>query len=112
MTAAVNQEPTPAAPAALQPILEAKGISKAFGHVQALDNVNFGHYSSEVVALIGDNGAGKSTLVRILSGMYHKDAGQIYFEGKPVEFRGPKDADSSPASRLSIKTWPWWMSRT
>jgi ABC-type sugar transport system ATPase subunit len=76
-----------------QPILEAKGISKAFGHVQALDNVDFELYPAEVAALIGDNGAGKSTLVKILSGIYHKDAGQIYIDGQPVEIRGPKDAE-------------------
>jgi ABC-type sugar transport system ATPase subunit len=76
-----------------RPILETKGISKAFGHVQALYNVDFELYPAEVVALIGDNGAGKSTLVKILSGIYHKDAGQIYFEGKPVEFRTPTDAE-------------------
>ena len=76
-----------------QPILEAKGVSKAFGHVQALDNVDFELYPAEVVALVGDNGAGKSTLVKILSGIYRMDSGQIYFEGQPVELRGPKDAE-------------------
>lgn len=76
-----------------QPLLEAKGISKAFGHVRALDNVDFELYPAEVVALIGDNGAGKSTLVKILSGIYRKDAGQIYVDGKPVEIHGPKDAE-------------------
>ena len=76
-----------------QPILEAKGISKAFGHVQALDNVDFELYPAEVVALIGDNGAGKSTLVKILSGIYRKDSGQLFFEGQPIELRGPKDAE-------------------
>jgi ABC-type sugar transport system ATPase subunit len=87
------QTPTPAAAPEQKPILEATGISKAFGHVQALNNVNFELFPAEVVALIGDNGAGKSTLVKILSGIYHKDAGQIYVDGKPVEFRGPKDAE-------------------
>jgi ABC-type sugar transport system ATPase subunit len=76
-----------------KPILEAKGISKSFGHVQALDDVDFEMYPSEVAALIGDNGAGKSTLIKILSGIYRKDAGQIYLEGEPVEIRGPKDAE-------------------
>ena len=89
----VRQEPAQAAAPERKPILEAKGISKAFGHVQALNNVDFELYPAEVVALIGDNGAGKSTLVKILSGIYHKDAGQIYFEGKPVEIHGPKDAE-------------------
>lgn len=93
MTDGVNQRPTQANGATRQPILEAKGISKAFGHVQALDQVDFELYPGEVVALIGDNGAGKSTLVKILSGIYHKDAGQIYFEGQPIDLRGPKDAE-------------------
>ena len=89
----MKPEPAPVADRERQPILEAKSISKAFGHVQALRNVDFELYPTEVVALIGDNGAGKSTLVKILSGIYHKDTGQIYVDGKPVEFRGPKDAE-------------------
>ena len=93
MTDVVTEERLEVGAAGRQPILEAKGISKAFGHVQALDNVDFELYAAEVVALIGDNGAGKSTLVKILSGVYHKDAGQIYVDGKPVEIRGPKDAE-------------------
>ncbi|MGL4649471.1 MAG: ATP-binding cassette domain-containing protein [Caldilineaceae bacterium] len=76
-----------------QPLLEAKGISKAFGHVQALSNVDFELYAGEVVALIGDNGAGKSTLVKILSGIYRKDTGQMFLNGEPIELHGPKDAE-------------------
>jgi ABC-type sugar transport system ATPase subunit len=93
MTDSVIQERAQADSSARQPILEAKGISKAFGHVQALDNVDFELYPAEVVALIGDNGAGKSTLAKILSGIYRKDLGQIYVDGQPVEIRGPKDAE-------------------
>jgi ABC-type sugar transport system ATPase subunit len=93
MTDVVTEERIEAGAAGRQPILEAKGISKAFGHVQALDNVDFELYPAEVVALIGDNGAGKSTLVKILSGIYRKDSGQIYYEGRPIELRGPKDAE-------------------
>jgi ABC-type sugar transport system ATPase subunit len=93
MTDVVTNKRIEAGAADRQPILEAKGISKAFGHVQALDNVDFELYPAEVVALVGDNGAGKSTLVKILSGIYRKDSGQIYFEGQPVELRGPKDAE-------------------
>jgi ABC-type sugar transport system ATPase subunit len=85
--------PAPVAAPERKPILEAKGISKAFGHVQALNNVDFELFPAEVVALIGDNGAGKSTLVKILSGIYRKDSGQIFFEGNPVEIHGPKDAE-------------------
>jgi ABC-type sugar transport system ATPase subunit len=93
MSDVVSEKQVQIASSGLQPILEAKGISKAFGHVQALDNVDFELYPAEVVALIGDNGAGKSTLVKILSGIYRKDAGQIYFEGQPVEFHTPTDAE-------------------
>jgi len=93
MYAAANIEPAKAASPNGHYVLEAKGISKAYGHVKALDNVDFELRPAEVVALIGDNGAGKSTLVKILSGVYHKDAGQIYVDGKPVEIRGPADAE-------------------
>ena len=93
MIDAVKGEQTQAVVSDRQPLLQAKDISKAFGHVQALDHVDFELYEAEVVALIGDNGAGKSTLVKILSGIYHKDTGQIFFEGQPVEIRGPRDAE-------------------
>lgn len=73
-------------------ILEMKGISKAFGHVQALDNVDFELYPCEVLALVGDNGAGKSTLVKILSGVYTKDEGEIKIDGQHVEIHTPSDA--------------------
>jgi ABC-type sugar transport system ATPase subunit len=92
MAEAVSGKQNQIVPDDVMPILEAKGISKAFGHVQALDRVDFELYPAEVVALIGDNGAGKSTLVKILSGVYRKDSGQILVDGKPVEFHGPVDA--------------------
>lgn len=75
-----------------KPLLEMKDISKAFGHVQALDRVNFNLFPAEVVALVGDNGAGKSTLIKVLSGVYHPDEGHIYIDGKPVEIQSPTDA--------------------
>jgi simple sugar transport system ATP-binding protein len=74
----------------MTPILEARGISRSFGHVRALDDANFEINAGEVVALIGDNGAGKSTMVKALSGNLDLDAGQIFFEGKPVEFHNPQ----------------------
>jgi ABC-type sugar transport system ATPase subunit len=77
-----------------QPILEAMGICKAFGHVQALHEVNFEMYAGEVVALVGDNGAGKSTLVKILSGVYEADSGNIVVDGRHVEVDTPADAQS------------------
>src|SRR6185369_13549790 len=61
-------------------------------HVQALQDVSMGLFPSEVVALLGDNGAGKSTLVKILSGVYSPDAGEIFIDGQPVVIRTPMDA--------------------
>ena len=66
------------------PILQTKNIDKSFGHVQALKNVDIDLYPSEVVALIGDNGAGKSTLIKIISGIYQKDSGEILYKGNKV----------------------------
>jgi D-xylose transport system ATP-binding protein len=74
------------------PILELRGISKSFGSVRALIEVDFEVRAGEVMALVGDNGAGKSTLVQCLAGIHPIDRGQIYFEGSPVRIRGPKDA--------------------
>ena len=74
------------------PILQTKGIYKSFGHVQALENVDIDLFSSEVVALIGDNGAGKSTLIKIISGIYKKDSGEVFYKGEKVEINVPKDA--------------------
>src|SRR5215211_1003043 len=74
------------------PLLEARGISKAFLHVQALDDVDFRVDPGEVVALVGDNGAGKSTLMKTLCGAYQPDAGSIVFDGRPVTLRSQRDA--------------------
>jgi ribose transport system ATP-binding protein len=72
--------------------LEMKGIKKSFGAVLALDGVSLQVRPGEVHALVGENGAGKSTLMKILSGAYRKDAGEIYLDGRRVEFSTPKDA--------------------
>jgi simple sugar transport system ATP-binding protein len=72
-----------------EPLLEARGIVKSFGHVQALRGADFTVHPGEVVALIGDNGAGKSTLVKALSGVLQPDAGEIHFEGRPVTIANP-----------------------
>jgi ABC-type sugar transport system ATPase subunit len=74
------------------PLLEARGISKTFLHVQALDNVDFRVYPGETVALVGDNGAGKSTLMKILCGAYHADTGEVLIDGQPVNIRSPHEA--------------------
>jgi D-xylose transport system ATP-binding protein len=80
------------------PILELRGISKSFGAVQALYEVDFHVAAGEVMALVGDNGAGKSTLIKCIAGIYSVDSGEVVFEGEPVSIHGPKDA-----ARLGIE---------
>ena len=72
-------------------ILEAKGIYKSFSGVPVLQDVRFEVRRGEVHALMGENGAGKSTLIKIITGVYTKDDGQIYWEGKPVEINNYQD---------------------
>lgn len=74
------------------PLLEAKGISKYFGAITALRDVNFHVGAGEVLGVVGDNGAGKSTLMKILSGLFRPSEGALLFDGKPVQFHSPKDA--------------------
>jgi D-xylose transport system ATP-binding protein len=74
------------------PVLELEGVSKSFGPVQALSEVDFTVHNGEVVALVGDNGAGKSTLVKAIAGIHPVDAGRIVFEGNEVRIAGPTDA--------------------
>ena len=74
------------------PVLALKGVSKSFGPVQALSNVDFEVQPGEVVALVGDNGAGKSTLVKTIAGIHPADSGTISFEGKEVTITNPTDA--------------------
>jgi simple sugar transport system ATP-binding protein len=69
------------------------GISKRFGAVHALRDVDFDVRPDEVVALVGDNGAGKSTLVRVLSGVYRPNKGEIYFKGEKVNIASPEVAE-------------------
>jgi simple sugar transport system ATP-binding protein len=75
-----------------EPVLDARGITKHYGTVVALDGANFTAYPGEVTALIGDNGAGKSTLTKILSGAVRPDSGQILVDGAPVSMNSPLDA--------------------
>ena len=74
------------------PILQARGISKEFPGVRALDNVDFDVYPGEVHVLIGENGAGKSTLGKILMGAYTQDSGELLLHGKPIRIRRPLEA--------------------
>jgi simple sugar transport system ATP-binding protein len=75
-----------------QPVLEARGINKHFGPVQALRDVNLSVFPGEVVALIGDNGAGKSTLINVLTGVLPLESGEIVFGGEVVRFSSPHEA--------------------
>lgn len=77
-----------------QPRLALTGITKRFGAVLALDQVDFEIYAGEVVALVGDNGAGKSTLTKIIAGVYQPNAGTIRFEGRPTHIGSPEDASA------------------
>lgn len=73
-------------------VLEAKNISKSFGKVQALKNVDFDLNKGEIHGLLGENGAGKSTLMNILYGLYKEDNGEIYIRGEKVDFKSPLDS--------------------
>jgi simple sugar transport system ATP-binding protein len=75
-----------------EPVLEARRVTKHYGHVLALDEANFTAMAGEVVALIGDNGAGKSTLVKTLVGAIRPDSGEILVDGTPVQLASPVDA--------------------
>lgn len=79
-------------PKAGDDLLRLEGISKTFPGVRALDNVHLEVRAGEVHALLGENGAGKSTLMKILSGAYKRDAGEIYWQGQKIEIRNPKSA--------------------
>ena len=96
MTASQVEAPAPGASTA--PALELRGVSKSFGVVQALTDVDFEVRSGEVMALVGDNGAGKSTLIKSIAGIHPIDSGEIFFEGREVHISGPKDA-----ARLGIE---------
>ncbi len=73
-------------------VLSLRGISKQFGAVSALTDVDLDVHAGEVVALVGDNGAGKSTLVKILAGVHQPTSGTMTFQGNPVTLDGPNDA--------------------
>jgi ABC-type sugar transport system ATPase subunit len=77
-----------------RPIIELGNASKAFGHVVALEQASLAAYNGEVVAVVGDNGAGKSTMVKVLSGVYPMDSGELLVEGQSVILNSPRDAQA------------------
>ncbi|MDY0096121.1 MAG: sugar ABC transporter ATP-binding protein, partial [Candidatus Vecturithrix sp.] len=76
-------------------ILKMEGICKSFPGVRALDNVDFLLRKGEIHALMGENGAGKSTLIKVITGVYEKDAGRITLDGKQIHFKSPQEAQNS-----------------
>ncbi|WP_332398801.1 ribose ABC transporter ATP-binding protein RbsA [Vibrio metschnikovii] len=81
-----------------QPILALSQIDKAFPGVKALDQACLNVYPGRVMALMGENGAGKSTLMKVLTGIYSKDAGTIDYQGQPASFKGPRDSQQAGIS--------------
>ena len=79
----------------MQPLVSMQGISKAFAGVVALSSVDFGIEAGEVHAIIGQNGAGKSTLVKILTGVYRRDAGSVRVAGREISISGPREAQDA-----------------
>ena len=87
-------EPTGGAPNG-QPILEARAVTKAYGHVKALLDVDFEVRRNEVVGLLGDNGAGKSTLIKILSGVVAPDSGSFLRDGRPIDIGSRRKSEAA-----------------
>ncbi|MBB5751204.1 ATP-binding cassette domain-containing protein [Prosthecomicrobium pneumaticum] len=74
------------------PLIQMRNINKAFGPVQALKDVNFTLAPGEILGLVGDNSAGKSTLMKVLTGAYHRDTGDVLVDGQPTDFRSPHES--------------------
>jgi rhamnose transport system ATP-binding protein len=101
---AISSAPAPQDVAAAAPILSMSGVSKRFPGVRALHNVSLTLRPGEVTALIGENGAGKSTLVKILTGIYQPDEGEILVSGKPLKCAGPRDAWAAGIAAIHQET--------
>jgi len=80
------------------PLVEISNLSKSFPGVKALDNISVNFFPGEVHVLLGENGAGKSTLIKVLSGVYQRDSGNIKLNGRDVDFSNTKQAISSGPS--------------
>ncbi|WP_109850292.1 ribose ABC transporter ATP-binding protein RbsA [Proteus sp. CA142267] len=79
----------------MEPLLELKDIDKSFPGVKALSGATLRIYPSRVMALVGENGAGKSTLMKVLTGIYKKDAGEVIYQGESCAFNGPKSSQEA-----------------
>lgn len=80
-------------------------VSKAYGHVRALEGVSLEVHAGEITCVLGDNGAGKSTLIKIIAGLHQHDGGAYEIEGVPVRHASPA-RPSTAASPRSTRTWP------
>ncbi len=78
--------------AAAEPLLRLEAVAKSFGAVHALRGVDLTAAAGQVTALVGDNGAGKSVTVKVIAGTYLPDKGQLYWQGKPVKLRSPRES--------------------
>ena len=98
----VDQDEALTPPGSSEPraAFEARSISKRFGAVQALDDVSMAVRPGEVRALVGENGAGKSTLIKIMTGVYQPDEGELHYEGQRVQFARPRDAQMAGISTI------------
>src|SRR4028118_608232 len=82
------------------PVLEVRRVTKRFPGVLALEDISFGLHPGEVHALVGENGAGKSTLIKVMTGVYSPDEGQILFEGEEVSFAEPRESQEAGISTI------------
>src|SRR4051794_26301139 len=94
----------PTARANPAPLLALTGVSKRFPGVRALHNAHLTLRAGEVTALIGENGAGKSTIVKILTGIYRPDEGEVCIDGAPVRFHGPREAWAAGITAIHQET--------
>lgn len=85
-------------------LLEMRGITKRYGGVSAVDNVDFTLRKGEIHALLGENGAGKSTLTKLMAGVTTPSSGEIILDGKPVSFSSPAEAMKHGINMCSRKT--------
>ncbi|MFK0189155.1 sugar ABC transporter ATP-binding protein [Streptomyces rubiginosohelvolus] len=95
-----HPETSGAGAAVAEPVLEARSVSKRFPGVVALDDVSFALRAGEVHALVGENGAGKSTLIKVLTGVYQSDGGEVRVSGEPVRFARPFEAQQAGISTI------------
>src|SRR4051812_1924337 len=87
-------EKTGASPTSGEFLLSARGVTKGFPGVKALDGVDFTVRRGEIHALMGENGAGKSTLIKVLTGVYERDAGEMLVDGESISPHSPQDAEA------------------